>query len=57
VRPSPRGEQELPDAVMLAVARGTPVRVIEASGAVLDLTTAGDVAAMSRALAGVEPRP
>ncbi len=51
---SPRGEFELPDAVMLAVARGTRVRVVEATGAVLDLTTAADVAIVSRALAGAE---
>jgi dTDP-glucose pyrophosphorylase len=56
VGPSPRGEYELPDAVMLAVARGTRVRVIDATGAVLDLTTAADVDAVSRALAHAEPR-
>lgn len=54
VAPSPRGEHELPDAVMLAVARGTRVRVIEVAGAVLDLTTAADVAIVSRTLAGAE---
>jgi hypothetical protein len=46
----------LPDAVLLAIARGTPFRVIEATGAVLDVTTAADVDVVSRALAGVEPR-
>ncbi|MEZ5290741.1 MAG: sugar phosphate nucleotidyltransferase [Vicinamibacterales bacterium] len=54
---SPRGERELPGAVMLAVTRGTPFRVLTASDPVLDLTTAADVAIVSRALAGVEPRP
>lgn len=54
---SPRGERELPDAVMLAVSRGTPFRVLEGTGAVLDLTSAEDLPAVSRALAGVEPRP
>lgn len=51
VTPSPRGELELPDAVMLAASRGTRVRVVPASGVVLDLTTAADVAVVSRALA------
>lgn len=54
---SPRGERELPAAVMLAVARGTPFRVIAGAGAVLDLTSASDLPAVSRALAAVEPRP
>lgn len=54
VAPSPRGEHELPDAVMLAVARGTRVRVVPVSGAVLDLTTAADVAVLTRALAPQE---
>lgn len=53
---SPRGERELPDAVMLAVSRGTLFRVIEACGPVLDLTCAADLPVVSRALAGVEPR-
>ncbi|MGE0816857.1 MAG: sugar phosphate nucleotidyltransferase [Vicinamibacterales bacterium] len=57
VPPSPRGERELPGAVMLAVTRGTPFRVLAVSEPVLDLTTADDVALVSRALAGVEPRP
>ena len=56
VAPSPRGEYELPDAVMLAVSRGTRVRVLAARGAVLDLTSRADIAAVSRRLAGVEPR-
>ncbi len=50
VAPSSRGEQELPDAVLLAVARGTRVRVVPAAGVVLDLTTAADVPVVSRAL-------
>ncbi|MEP7117499.1 MAG: sugar phosphate nucleotidyltransferase [Acidobacteriota bacterium] len=56
VAPSPRGEYELPDAVMLAVARGTPLRVLTASGAVLDLTGRDDVAVVSQRLADREPR-
>lgn len=54
VAPSPRGELELPDAVRLAVSRGTRVKVVPATGAVLDLTTAADVAVVSRALAPQE---
>jgi dTDP-glucose pyrophosphorylase len=54
---SPRGERELPAAVMLAVSRGTRFRVIEGEGTVLDVTTAGDVSAVSLALSSVEPRP
>jgi glucose-1-phosphate thymidylyltransferase len=54
VAPSPRGELELPDAVLLAVSRGTRVKVMPATGAVLDLTTAADVAVVSRALAPQE---
>ncbi len=53
---SPRGERELPDAVMLAVARGVPFHVVPAEGAVLDLTTAADVPAVTRALALAEVR-
>jgi glucose-1-phosphate thymidylyltransferase len=56
VSPSARGERELPDAVQLALARGTPFRVVEAAGPVLDVTTATDVGIVSRALAGEEPR-
>ncbi len=56
VAPSPRGERELPDAVMLAVARGTRVKVVDVAGAVLDLTTAADVGIVSRALAHAELR-
>lgn len=53
---SPRGERELPDAVMLAVARGVPFQVVPASGVVVDLTTAADVPAVTRALALAEAR-
>lgn len=54
---SSRGERELPAAVMLAVTRGTPFRVIPCAGAVLDLTSAADLPGVSRALAALEPRP
>jgi len=56
VAPSPRGEYELPDAVMLAVARGTRVKVVDVTGAVLDLTTTADVAIVHRALGPAETR-
>lgn len=45
-----RGEHELPDAVMLAVRRGTGIRVVPMTGAVLDLTSSADVTAVSTAL-------
>lgn len=42
VAPSPRGELELPLAVMLAVTRGVPFRAVPARGPVLDLSRRGD---------------
>jgi len=54
---SPRGEFELPQAVMLAVERGVRFRAVPASGAVLDLSRRGDAAEISRRLATVTPRP
>lgn len=57
VPPSPRGERELPDAVLLAVARGTPFRVVEVAGHLFDLTTAADVPFASRALHHGLPAP
>lgn len=56
VAASPRGERELPDAVQLAVARGTRVRVVDVGGAVLDLTSAADVDVVSRAVGRPEAR-
>lgn len=53
---SSRGERELPDAVMLASTRGVSFRVLPADGVVLDLTTAADVPAVTRALARAEVR-
>jgi len=50
VAPSPRGELEIPDAVALALARGSRVRVVPVAGAVLDLTVASDVAGLRLAL-------
>lgn len=57
ISPSPRGERELPDAVLLAVARGTPFRVVEVAGHLFDLTTAADVPFASRALHHGSPAP
>ena len=56
IAPSPRGEYELPDAVMLAMTRGTRFRVLAASGAVLDLTSRADIGVVSQRLAHSEPR-
>lgn len=53
---SARGEYELPEAVRLAVSRGARLRVVPARGAVLDLTSRGDIAGVSARLAQVEPR-
>ncbi len=47
---SPRGEFELPAAVMRAAGGGLTFRVVVAAGAVLDLSTRGDVAGLSRRL-------
>ncbi len=53
---SPRGEFELTQAVALAVARGARLRVVVASGAVLDLTSRADIAGVSATLGLVETR-
>jgi len=52
VTPSPRGESELPAAAMLARSRGVRFVVARAHGPVLDLSRRGDVAEVSRRLAG-----
>jgi glucose-1-phosphate thymidylyltransferase len=54
---SERGEFELPQAVMLAVARGVRFRAIPANGAVLDLSRRGDAAELSRRLSHLSPQP
>jgi dTDP-glucose pyrophosphorylase len=56
VAPSERGEYELPAAMMLAVRRGMPMRVLRVSGAVLDLSSRADVALVSARLSGSEVR-
>jgi glucose-1-phosphate thymidylyltransferase len=54
---SARGEQELPEAVALAVRRGLRVRAVPAAGPVLDLSRRADAADVERRLAGTVPRP
>jgi len=56
VAPSDRGEYELPAAMMLAVGRGMPMRVLRVGGAVLDLSSRADVAQVGARLSGVEVR-
>ena len=51
VPPSPRGELELPAAVLLAVARGMRLDVVPSLGPVLDLSRRSDVADVARRLA------
>ena len=45
---SPRGEYELPLAVMLAMTRGVPFRAVPAKGPVLDLSRRGDTPEVAR---------
>lgn len=54
---SMRGEFELPEAVGLAIRRGTRLRAIPARGPVLDLSRRADAADVERRLAGLAPRP
>jgi glucose-1-phosphate thymidylyltransferase len=56
VRPSQRGELELPDAVRLAVARGTRFAVVRSDEGVLDLTRRADIAAVTERLRGFPVR-
>lgn len=56
VEPSVRGERELPDAVELAMRRGTRFRVVTAEAGVLDISSRQDIAALEDRLAGREPR-
>lgn len=57
VRPSARGELEIPNAVRLAVREmGMRFRVIPMAEGVLDLSSRGDVASVAAALADVEVR-
>ena len=54
---SPRGEFELPAAVMLAMQRGVRFKAIPARGPVLDLSRRGDAADVEQRLAGKDARP
>lgn len=57
VKPSPRGELELPDAVrILMTDLGERIRVLPFSAPVLDLGTRADVVAVQAALRHVRPR-
>lgn len=56
LRPSPRGEFELPDAARALVAAGVPVRVVPVRAGVLDLTGPADIAGVEAALSGREVR-
>jgi len=55
VAPSPRGELELPLAVMLAVTRGVRFRALPARGPVLVLSRRGDAAEVARRLRALHP--
>jgi glucose-1-phosphate thymidylyltransferase len=58
VRPSPRGELELQDAVTIAMRDlGQTFRVIRERAGVLDLSHRADVAIVKARLAGIAPRP
>jgi glucose-1-phosphate thymidylyltransferase len=54
---SPRGEFELPSAVNLAMQRGVGFKVVHAKGPVLDLSSRGDAAEVTRRIGGVIPAP
>ena len=58
VRPSPRGELELQDAVMMAIGElGERFRVVQARAGVLDLSSRADVEFVGSQLAAMDPRP
>lgn len=54
---SARGEQEIPEAVGLAVSRGIRFKTFPARGPVLDLSRRADATEVARKLAGIVPRP
>lgn len=54
VRPSPRGELEVIDAVLAARAAGEEFTVVPVAAGVLDMSSRGDIAAVADALAGIE---
>lgn len=58
VRPSPRGELEIQDAVTIAMRDlGERFRVVRMRAGVLDLSSRADVALVASQLAGLVPRP
>lgn len=58
VRPSPRGELELQDAVTIAMRDdGERFRVVRARAGVLDLSSQTDIGAVGARLARLDPRP
>ena len=54
IEPSVRGELEIIDAVRLLISEGEPFTVVPVEAGVLDLSSRADVAAVARALEGVE---
>jgi dTDP-glucose pyrophosphorylase len=56
IAPSPRGELELPDAVVRSMQDGARYRILERSEPVLDLSSRDDIAAVRTALAEHEVR-
>lgn len=58
VRPSPRGELEIQDAVTIAMRElGEPFHVVRMRAGVLDMSSRADIAFVASQLAGIEPRP
>jgi glucose-1-phosphate thymidylyltransferase len=58
VRPSPRGELEIQDAVTIAMRElGARFRVVRMRAGVLDMSSRADVAFVASRLAGLDPRP
>jgi glucose-1-phosphate thymidylyltransferase len=57
VAPSPRGEVELPNAVMLAIDRGVSFRAVPARGPVLDLSRRADAAEVERRIRALHLLP
>jgi len=55
ITPSPRGELEITDAVQYVIDRlGEPFEVLHVAGAVLDMSSRSDIAAVREALSGTE---